>query len=366
MRAEDSNKLCVILGAGASHGVATEGNEVFDLPNQPPLAKQLFNLRENPYRHILAHYPGAEFLSSYLGPTIVKEPTGMEVELRTLAQSLNPRINKAFAQIPMYLQHLIAHTTTNYVSRPGAYDQLLIQIFNRHDPDVMFIVMNYDLLLERSLEQFAGFKFERPEDYFTHEIRVLKPHGSVNWWAVLSGTRQEYSRDNITWERVRSGMENDFVIRSPIYPIGSSIPDVWQMHLETGDDAYAKYGQQRALFPLITAPMASKTVSEFVCPVEHREAAEQFLNTCANFLIVGSSGFDTDLHEFLGSAIHSPGAMVHLVCPGNHEETQEIKGRFLKGVSAFNSAEANGQFEVHRQLFTEYLKDFKVDSLMQG
>lgn len=364
--AADSNKLCVILGAGASFGVATEGNEVINPDYQPPLANQLFDLKAKPiYQRILENYAGAAFLSSYLGPTIAREPTGMEVELRALADSPNPRINKAFAEIPMYLQHLIAHTTTNYVSRPGAYDQLLIQLFDRHHPNVLFIVMNYDLLLERSLDQFRGAKFEQSKDYFTGEVNVLKPHGSVNWWAVLSGTREEYNRANITWDKVKTGMEEDFVIRSPILPIGSNIPAVWQMHLEDRDELMAKYREQRPLFPLITAPMASKSISEFVCPQEHTNKAADFLTTCENFLIVGSSGLDTDLLDFLTSAIPRPPEMVHLVCPGDEKFTDTIRDRFLGGVPAFQAAGKYGQFVVHRQQFTDYLKDFGVASLLK-
>ena len=362
----DSNKLCVILGAGASHGVATEGNEVFSPENQPPLANQLFDLKSKPsYQYITGNYEGAAFLSSYLGPTIARAPTAMEEELRTLASSKSPQINMAFAQIPMYLQHLIAYTTTNFVSRPGAYDQLLIQLFNSHNPNVLFIVMNYDLLLERSLEQFDGTKFERSEDYFTSGVNLLKPHGSVNWWAVLSGTREEYNQANITWDKVKSGMEEDFVIRSNIPPMRSVIRNVWETHLEASDDLMTKYGQPRQLFPLITAPMASKTISDFVCPTMHTDKARDFLNNCENSLIVGLSGLDTDLLEFLNSAIPRPPAIVHLAGPGNDKNINPIRERFIGGVTAFQIADQSGRFQVHRQEFTEYLKEFGVASLLK-
>ena len=251
------------------------------MDNKPPPANQLFNLKGKPaYQRILEYYDGAEFLSSYLGPTIAREPTSIEVELRNLADSNNPRINKAFAQIPMYLQHLIAHTATNYVSRPGTYDQLLIQLFNRHRPKILFIAMNYDLLLERSLEQFGEAKIVRSAGYFTGEINVLKPHGSVNWWAVLSGAREQYNQANITWDKVKSGMEGDFVIRSPIPPMRSGISNAWGMHLEPTDELWSEYQEQRPLFPLITTPMAEKTIDELVCPQEHTDTARDFLNTC--------------------------------------------------------------------------------------
>ena len=344
--------------------MATEGNEVFNSSNKPPLANQLFNLKAKPkYQRILENYAGAAFLSSYLGPTIAREPTAMEVELRTLADSPNPLINKAFAQIPMYLQHLIADTTTNYVSRPGAYDQLLVQLFDRHNPKVLFIVMNYDLLLERSLEQFGGTKFVKSADYFKGQVNLLKPHGSVNWWTALRGTQEEYNKDNIIWDKVKAGMGGDFVVRSPIPPMRSTIPPVWHMHLERVDEL-PQDSVNTPLFPLITAPMALKTISEFVCPPEHTDIAKDFLSTCGKYLIVGSSGWDSDLLEYLASSILPPTDIVHVVCP-NNGAANEVKHRYTSGVPAFADASARDRFIVHPQEFTEYLKDFAVGNLLE-
>lgn len=359
----DSEQICVVLGAGASYDVATEGNKQLIPASRPPLANELFNLEaKSQYQDILEQYPGAGFLASYLGATIAKHPTALETELRKLAYSENPQVNKYFAQIPMYLQHLISYTTLTYVSRPGAYDSLLIQLFDQPEPHrVLFVVMNYDTLLESSVQDFGGIQVNNKDDYFAGAIKVLKPHGSINWWSVLSGDREEYNRENITWEKVKSGLEGDFVIR----PVSTN-KAVWGMHLEQSDALWEKYAEQRPFFPLITAPIASKSIADFVCPDEHTIEAKEFLTTCTKFLIVGSSGWDTDLLEFLSSTLTTPVDMVHLVNPGHPDTVDEVKKRYTAGVSAFAEADSQSRFSVHRKDFTEYLKDSGVGNLLNG
>ena len=120
------------------------------------------------------------------------------------------------------------------------------------------------------------------------------------------------------------------------------------MHLEPTDDLWSKYEEQRAFFPLITAPMASKSISEFVCPAEHTAAASDFLGTCEKFLIVGSSGWDTDLFEFLTAALKQPVEMVHLVCPG---DVRDIKDRFTAGGSGLRRRKASRAVFSSRERF---------------
>ena len=162
-------------------------------------------------------------------------------------------------------------------------------------------------------------------------------------------------------------MEDDFVIRP--HPGRGEIQSVWGMHLEGSDHQYANYGQQRPLFPLITAPMAEKSMSEFVCPPEHTEKAKDFLDTCDKFLIVGSSGWDTDLLEFLASAVTRIPAMVHLVAPTenprNNRSVDAIRDRYTTGVPAFAAAYDDGKFGVHPKPFTEYLKDAIIAELLE-
>jgi len=110
--------------------------------------------------------------------------------------------------------------------------------------------------------------------------------------------------------------------------------------------------------------MAKKTISEFVCPPEHTDSTKDFLETCRKFLIVGSSGWDADLLDFLSNSILEPAAMVHLVCTGNNRDIARIKNRFISGVSAFHAADSSGNFIAHRQGFTDYLKDFSVAGLL--
>ena len=80
-------KVCVILGAGASHDVHGVGSHLADGDFQPPLAKDLFNLRDHhQYRDILQDYPGADHLALQLAAPSSERDFNLEGELRVLTR----------------------------------------------------------------------------------------------------------------------------------------------------------------------------------------------------------------------------------------------------------------------------------------
>jgi hypothetical protein len=80
------------------------------------------------------------------------------------------------------------------------------------------------------------------------------------------------------------------------------------------------------LYPLLTAPLAGKGHADFVCPREHIQAAQEFLQTCRKFLIIGTSGLDDDLLNFLNTSVTSQSRpYLHIVA---RDDVEAVAKRF--------------------------------------
>ena len=320
--AENLPKACVILGAGASHDVRNEGSLVGNEDLQPPLATDLFNIARHPVysSYVLNKYPGAHFLAQLLGPVISSGEQGVEDALRRFATHPDEQMRQHFKHVPAYLRDLIHFTTKGYVDIPGCHIQLVAGLLADVPHHVLFIVINYDTLLERALTQYRHqeYRFTSLQNYLAPDRRakVLKLHGSTNWFAEIgsneSGWEALVERLDITQ---RPHENNIFVAEGVI-------------------DVRAPYDKTREyLYPMITAPLAEKTLSDVVCPASHLGTVQRFLWACHKFLVIGTSGLDRDLFELLQSAIDAPKPLVHFV--GKGEPLNGTIERFEKGVAAF-------------------------------
>ena len=229
-------RVCVILGAGASYDIANEGAYVINEQLRPPLASHLFHVKDRAaYYGILQRYPDADYLASNLAPLVEEGAIGVEEALRRLANSVEPNIQRKFGQIPMYLRDLIFETTkpSGYITSPAAYENLLTSLFYRGPVELLFIVMNYDDLLERAVTNFnKDVAFNRLNTYMSNSIKVLKPHGSVNWWKPLPGVQENWKEVVAARWQTPVGSSNNIVVKE----------------FEKSSDAYQDY---QILYPIV-------------------------------------------------------------------------------------------------------------------
>ena len=265
-------KACVIIGAGASHDVWNEGAAHVNIPWQPLLATDLFDIGKHPeYAPILSRYPGAEFLSQYLGPVSAQGGHAIDEALRDLAFHDDPRISKQFNQIPPYLRDLIYHTSRQYAPIPSCYIQLVIELLTTTPHEVLFLVLNYDDLLEIALGRLASltkeFQFKEIDDYISpgRQAKVVKLHGSIDWFVQMP----HYDND---WAFAVGELKLSSLTDSPIWVIGD-VTDA-KIHRMPSSHDYS--------YPVITAPLAGKGSSATVCPATHVQVAKDFSGTAEN------------------------------------------------------------------------------------
>lgn len=306
-------KACVILGAGASWDVANDGAPIKRPEFRPPLARELFNMQKRPeFWTVMIPYDGAKLLSSSLAPLIELGEVGVEDALREYAYHSKPQPQQHFKHIPAYLRDLMYRVSTDYVDRPGCYIQLVEALLINSDHEVLFLVLNYDTLLESALTYyFDDHHFSELSDYTSDkkDFKVVKIHGSVNWFRPMNhltdttGTWVDVVR-SISVEALSEVPETDIFIQDEVANVSSVPPN------------------DRRVYPVLTAPLAGKRLDQAVCPDGHLNFARDFLADCQKFLIVGTSGLDDDLMELLQANLHpGRGVHIHIVDSGGGAQT---------------------------------------------
>ena len=280
-------KACVILGAGASCDVVDPGvPAVRDRAFRPPLAHDLFAFdRHEAYWPVLTRYRRAATLAPRLQQRATAEDAGaVEEQLRTYSEYPNPERREDFKHIPGYLRDLLYLSSTRYTDSPTSYILLAEELISETEHDVLFLVLNYDTLLEQALGAVGRFGYGQIEHYIAHgrQAAVVKLHGSVDWFV----TRQESSWDALASDFDATQTPYEYVVESGVGDIVRDYNEGMIYH-----------------YPIITAPLAGKTGQEFVCPNSHVAYAREFLGDCSKFLIIGCSGLDNDLLSFLDAAI---------------------------------------------------------------
>ncbi|HEX9896660.1 MAG TPA: SIR2 family protein [Dehalococcoidales bacterium] len=333
-------KACVVLGAGASADVWNGSAPILSRGNyKPPLARDLFAIEKHPsYFNILNLYLGAKSLAAVLSPKSETREFNLEDQLRKLAEHKDKRIHQQFKYIPPYLRDLLWHASYQYTHTPGTYIQLIHALLADKPHHVLFLVLNYDTLLEQALALFdPTIDFNEIHSYIGKErqAKVVKLHGSINWFKLI-GTSSQPWETLVDSQDVFQKVKEDKIY---LYNSGGPLMSI----LISGNRPY----------PILTAPLAGKGVADMVCPETHIQFAKEFLKGCEKFLIIGCSGLDNDLLALLDEAIPSEAnPTIHLV---GHEDGEKALARFEKGVTAFHGPRETPPDILFKNGFRQYV-----------
>ncbi|MBK9343493.1 MAG: hypothetical protein IPN07_10770 [Dehalococcoidia bacterium] len=95
-----------------------------------------------------------------------------------------------------------------------------------------------------------------------------------------------------------------------------------------------------AYYPLLTAPLASKTRTSFRCPDTHLEAVRAALSEADKVLVAGFSAYDTHVLEFINESVVTAPRRFDSVGLGS--DTDPARDRFRDGAPAFFQCETAG------------------------
>lgn len=341
--------LTVILGAGASYSINIDPRSTDNQGYRSPLAQQIFkDSRE--FRQILHKYEQAEILSSDIERRIRQNKLGVGLEqiLRDLEEELKRGNDthkvRQFLQIPLYIQELFGVISSNFTQRPDEYNILVNEVLSKVGK-VLFLVLNYDNLLEIPLSKISHTEFSTEEDYIKHEPWMLaKIHGSINWSKEFIDVKHADPSDNEYFRLLATS-------KLPL-PLSDKF-SIWNMR------SYAvKYADRIPLYPAITVPVDGKY--DVNCPHLHIQKAKEFLSDCHNYLIIGTSGKDQDLLDMLKT--NAKGGKV-LVVGTSEENTNMIRENFVLAIPQFQSN--IGTF-YHQRGFSEFVDSGTIDIFLDS
>lgn len=217
----------VILGAGASYDAFYWYRDENTFKNwRAPLANEIFEQRPD-FLNIIDTYPGSHSVFSQIG-TVGDIEAFFQERYENSVKHGNINVEKQLINLKFFLQHLFYQISEklNYAGNSN-----LVKLITHIDDyiaktkeDVLIISFNYDLLMERALcEHYYGKAKSDYDigDYLLNKIKLIKPHGSCNWFRVSCinqdtiTPRMSFSdylfKNNFTQEYINRQLEKEFI-----------------------------------------------------------------------------------------------------------------------------------------------------------
>ena len=240
---------------------------------------------------VLGSYREARFLASRLERVASIGEKAIEEALREDREHKDLEIRQKFKQVPAYLRDLIFIATREHIHRPDPHLELVRKLLSDNPHEVLFIVLNYDDLLEIALTQYSSARFGfslLPGYVRDDQAKVIPLHGSIHWFKRFERTAggSDWAHDVLKTDVLEEVEESDMLVAQGVSSTTSP--------RDGGDSAYY-------LYPLVTMPVAGKTITDIRSPGSFMAVAREFLSDCHKFLIIGTSGLDTDLFEVINT-----------------------------------------------------------------
>lgn len=282
-----SGTVVIILGAGASHAVNLSARPGDNPAYRPPLTREIFG-RSHEFESILQKFPLAQILSSEIDRRIRRSSQNLEEILRSysdqLAKGVDDHITRQFLQIPVYLNSLFGEISTHFTRNPDQYADLVNMALSRSSR-VLFLTLNYDVLLEIPLARIHGIDFSNEAQYVSDKWVLTKLHGSVNWYRRFKSPRARFATPDLL-----NYLEHLRTVHLPL-----DLDDT--IHIVRMWTHGLFYIDEIPTYPALTVPVVGKY--ELNCPPGLLERTVDFLRKCENYLVIGTSATDRDLLELL-------------------------------------------------------------------
>ena len=339
---EETRETClVILGAGASNDcipmnvastteVGTEGLPSRMLQHvRPPMTKDL--VRPNAFiNEILTRWSPARHVMDYLRRNAESDDSnGLQTTL-SLEKGLAQYQKKPFPQKELHLlgfamvlrdllwactDYMQSEDLTGGVTNYHTLSRHLMEWTSDSDRCAVLTSFNYDLLLERALEDAWRFDPFKMDSYLEHDqIALLKPHGSVQWGWPVPNVGHTSRADPIIY----GNRSIDLAIKNG-YDRSSFEPLKWPTH-----DWSTRPILGPSLVPAIALPMDGK--ADFTWPREHRARLDELRGSVSRLVVIGWRGLDEHLLSLLRPLVREE-AKVLVVSGGAEELEAQVEAR---------------------------------------
>jgi hypothetical protein len=315
--------LFVVLGAGSSYAAASE----FKLGARPPLTSELFDRR---FEYAANRYPMlggiVPEIRDAIGLTGLPDAVSLEEHLRRRYRDSPDELDqRRFLAIALYLQDILMSFSDDTSIRFDNIDRLVTSLL-RGFGHVCFITLNYDLVLDRSLNDIAPLR--DLGDFVAHDRwSLIKLHGSVTWTHdIRDGTEADVENPPADLvDRVSEGINHQWTLSAA--RTRRRIPS---------DDDYS-HVEPNVFFPALSLPLGSD--DEIVCPPAHQEFLAAKLRAAdeLDLLVIGYSAYDQAVVKKLVEAERR----VRSLCVVNsgEREAADVLGRLAPPLGMHPGAE---------------------------
>ena len=325
-------KLAIILGAGASFDVCPDEGPILDPSWCPPVVASLFATKS--FDMVLKDFPAAQALMSSVR-TAVRGGKPFEAEIKAHVENENPYVQRQVKELPVALQQYFFRVSNSYTAEAINYSALVNRTVGQ-GIRTAFITLNYDTLLEQSLQKVTGTSFVERNAYIkSNDWLLAKLHGSVDWGYWWASTASPVSEAVNQFEPPRQGRDL----------------------IQVGLDADLRRDNV-VYYPAMVLPVQGKY--DLVCPPEHTTRLEEFLADCSAYLFIGCSGNDEDLFDFLTSCVRQ--VLLGGLVTGGIDHT-DVRQRFAKKMPAVLSSPLGREKHVYQHGFTPFLAE-KLDGFL--
>lgn len=290
----------IILGAGASTDYLRADDHIERRNNnysiyRAPLMNQLFD--DSRFHGILARHHGINSFVSDVMNAMSRPNPNFEDYLTNARDNLatsNPAIYSQLVSLIFYLSDLFSVVSDKFYYQINHYKDLLHKIDNYCNGQACFVNFNYDLLLERSLnEHSAGkFSYSRLDDYISSNIKIIKIHGACNW----RYNPQTVQSKETTAVEFFAQFSKDLILnttKSQIYPSAMDITNV------NFNPEYSKGLESWTVkLPALALPLKDKPTN-YVCNESHINTLKECIKKADRILIIGWRGADQFLLSLL-------------------------------------------------------------------
>jgi len=297
------------------------------------------------YADLLSRYGGALPIAQLVRQQEDGTTQSFEQRLAGYANHRSENLRRRYLDVPWFLSDLFYRITEQNAVGAGAYTQLVSALVEESSDELLFLSLNYDTLLERSLQALSGWHPETMSDYTSGRVAVVKPHGSIDWVHDIS----DLAPGDWSVEKIR---------QAPVRLIGAGGPVLthWPT-FHTGKKAVAGY-------PAITAPIARKSAEQAVCPPAHLTFARQFIAEADRLLVIGASGLDEDLIEWLSCARRL--VQFTLVDFSPSSDARTLVRTWERYAFACSVALAHASHVVHRNGFRRFASGPALQTFVSG
>jgi hypothetical protein len=191
-------------------------------------------------------------------------------------------VRQQLVALRFYLARIIQNTASNWLGTTHSatnYAVLLDQIDNwrrKAKEPVALVTFNYDELLESAARVLPYFPTSPAtmDDYTRqHEYKILKLHGSTNWWRTVSDLHHKLGEYTDAVSAAGNG-SLDF----------GEFLTAYQKAQRQGSDSL------NVTVPAIAIPVQEK--SSFECPSEHLNVLNESMRKTTKLLIIGWRGME--------------------------------------------------------------------------